>query len=153
MHWGVTQAGIFRNVAALIADVSFTFKEVEEVKTESTFVKPEEVLALVPENWVTLEFYLMNWNFMDTSMRVKTDTHLFTIKHNLVKRHGRIKDLVICKGSFTSANELSDDMKTLEDYGVTGAPDDPDKKLHKTMKLYYEFKPCDHDDPLLLVWK
>ena len=123
------------------------------MKAESTFVKPDAVTVEEPDKWVTLEFYLMNWNFMDTSMRTKTDTHLFTIKQHLVKRHGRIKDLVICKESFTSANELTDDMKTLEDYGVIGAPDDIDKKNHKTIRLYYEFKPCDHDDPLLLVWK
>merc|ERR1719231_579746 len=127
--------------------------DAEEVKPESTFVKPAEVTIEEPDKYVTLEFYLMNWSFMDTSMRVKTDTHLFTIKQKLVQRHGRIKDLVICKDSFTAKNELDDDMKTLEEYGVTGAPDDPDKSMHKTQKLYYEFRPCDHDDPLLLVWK
>ena len=59
----------------------------------------------------------------------------------------RIKDLVICKDSFAEKNELREDMKTLADYGIFGAPEDKDPV---SVQMYYEFKPCDHDDPLLL---
>ena len=39
----------------------------------------------------------MNWDFMNFDMKLKTTTHLFTIKEELTRRHGLIKNLVICK--------------------------------------------------------
>ena len=41
-------------------------------------------------------------------LRLKTETHLFTVKNALSERHGRIKDLVICKDSFTVVTKLLD---------------------------------------------
>ena len=39
-------------------------------------------------------------------------------------------------------------MKTLQDYGIFGAP--KGSETPAVLHIYYEFKPCDHDDPLLL---
>jgi len=108
---------------------------------------PPSMLMPDVENYVTLELNLMNWRFMNFKLRLKTETHLFTVKNALSERHGRIKDLVICKDSFAEKNELREDMKTLADYGIFGAPEDKDPV---SVQMYYEFKPCDHDDPLLL---
>lgn len=108
---------------------------------------PPSMLLPDVENYVTLEMNLMNWRFMNFKMRIRTETHLFTVKNTLAERHGRIKDLVICKDSFAEKNEMREDMRTLADYGIFGAPED---KEPVSVQIYYEFKPCDHDDPLLL---
>ena len=88
----------------------------------------------------------MNWKFMDDSTIVTDETHLFTIKKRLEEKHGRMKQLVICKDSYAERNELRDDMKTLKEYGILGAqkPNEP-----APITLFYEFKPLDHDNPLL----
>ena len=95
---------------------------------------------------VKLEFRLMNWNFLDFELECPTDTHVFTLKKKIIERHGRIKDLVVCKESYEEQNELTDDMKTLEEYGILGGTADD----NVVARIFYEFKPCDHDDPLLL---
>ena len=46
---------------------------------------------------------------------------------------------------------MRDDIATLEELGITGAPEDAEEPVE--VAIFYEFKPCDHDDPLLLVWK
>ena len=78
-------------------------------------------------NYVALSLKLMNWKFMDDSTVVTDETHLFTIKKKLEQKHGRMKQLVICKDSYAERNELRDDMKTLKDYGILGAqkPNEP----------------------------
>ncbi|KAJ8601476.1 hypothetical protein CTAYLR_005700 [Chrysophaeum taylorii] len=102
---------------------------------------------LIDKTVVTLDFRLMNWNFMNFKLSVPTSTFVFAIKQRLVERHGRIRDLVVCHTAFAQANEMSDDVKTLQDYGIRGAPHtEPPVEV----PIFYEFKPCDHDDPLLL---
>jgi hypothetical protein len=49
----------------------------------------------------------------------------------------RIKDLVICKDSFTEANEMLDEMKTLADYGITGSKRDNEAEI---VNVFYDFK-------------
>ena len=97
-------------------------------------------------SYVALSLKLMNWKFMDDSTIVTDETHLFTIKKRLEQKHGRMKQLVICKDSYAERNELRDDMKTLKEYGILGAqkPAEP-----APITLFYEFKPLDHDNPLL----
>jgi hypothetical protein len=98
-------------------------------------------------NYVTLQLKLMNWKFTDCSIVVPSEeTHLFTIKKRLEAMHGRMKGLVICKDSYAERNELKDDMKTLHEYGIFGAQKDAPPVL---VTLFYEFKPLDHDNPLL----
>lgn len=58
-------------------------------------------------------------------------------------------DLILCKGAFTEANELNDEMQTLEGYGIRGAPRGVDPEV--TVPVFYDFKPVAHDEPLLLV--
>jgi hypothetical protein len=101
----------------------------------------------IPTNNKTTQ--LLNWKYLNFTMRVRTTTRLFTIKRKLEERHGRICDLVVCKDSFCEKNEMNDDMMTLEDYGVEGCAKELDPVI---VQLFYDFKPCDHDDPLLLVW-
>ncbi|CAM9307782.1 unnamed protein product [Heterosigma akashiwo] len=111
---------------------------------------PAFVLAPDLEEWVTLQLNLLNWSYMNTEYRVKTSTHIFRIKNYLKERHGRIEELIICKDSFSEANEMADEMKTLEDYGVKGAPEDHEPPAR--CPIFYDFKQSDHHDPLLLVW-
>lgn len=67
----------------------------------------------------------------------------------LLEHHGRVDDLILCKGSFTEANELKDEMQTLKGYGIKGAPSGVDPPV--TVPLFYDFKPVAYDEPLLLV--
>jgi hypothetical protein len=39
------------------------------------------------------------------------------------QRHGPIMELKLCKDHFSEANELLNDLDTLEAYGITGAPE------------------------------
>lgn len=93
--------------------------------------------------WVTLDMHLMNWHFMNFKYRCKTTTCLFTIRNQLVKRHGLLKDLTIHKNEWAVKNEMSDDMATLEDYGILGAP--ASAPAPAVVNIYYEFTPCNSD--------
>ena len=66
-----------------------------------------------------------------------------------MEHHGRVDDLILCKGSFTEANELKDEMQTLKGYGIKGAPRGVDTPV--IVPLFYDFKPVAYDEPLLLV--
>lgn len=118
-------------------------------ESKETDFKP---LVLMPEteDWVTLDLKLLNWHYLNFQMRVKITTRLFTIKNRLVERHGRITELRVCKDQFNERNEMSDDMMTLAEYGIQGAPKDAEPMVYQ---IYYDFKPSDHDDPLLLVMR
>lgn len=67
----------------------------------------------------------------------------------LSERHGRITELTLCKGAFTEANELTDEMKTLKGYGIKGGPRGAEP--HVTVPIFFDFKPLAYDEPLLLV--
>lgn len=67
----------------------------------------------------------------------------------MLEHHGRVSDLILCKGSFTEANELTDEMQTLGGYGIKGAPREVEPFV--TVPLFYDFKPLAYDEPLLLV--
>jgi hypothetical protein len=109
--------------------------------------QPLVLLPEVPE-WVTLDLKLLNWNYMNFQWRVKTSTRLFAVREKLKDRHGRITELKICKEQFSAKNELKEDMATLEQCHIRGAPQDAPPIRYT---IYYDFKPVDSDDPLLLV--
>lgn len=48
---------------------------------------------------------------------------MVVLQQQIQKRHGPIMNLKMCKGHFAEATEMAQDMDTLEDYGVEGAPD------------------------------
>ncbi|DBA04281.1 TPA: hypothetical protein N0F65_002043 [Lagenidium giganteum] len=107
-------------------------------------------LVVLPEvqRFVTLDMRLLNWNYLNFKLRVKTTTRLFAIKQQIQKRHGPITDLKICKGHFSEANEMRHDMDTLADYGIEGAPEN---EVEAICLIHYDFKPEQHDNPLLLA--
>lgn len=76
-------------------------------------------------------------------------TCCFSSKNLLLEHHGRVDDLILCKGAFTEANELQDEMQTLKGYGIKGAPRGVEPAI--TVPLFYDFKPVAYDEPLLLV--
>lgn len=39
------------------------------------------------------------------------------------QRHGPVEELKLCKDHFSEANELLNDLETLEGYGINGAPE------------------------------
>mmetsp|Transcript_17646 Transcript_17646/g.23811 ORF Transcript_17646/g.23811 Transcript_17646/m.23811 type:complete len:168 (-) Transcript_17646:287-790(-) len=111
-----------------------------------------ETMEAELDRYVILNMKLMNWEFSNFELRVKTSVRLFTIKDELTERHGRIRNLILCKDSFSEENELckrpDDETKTLEEFGICGAPDGhPPVKV----EMFYKFKPVDSDAPLLLV--
>ena len=69
-------------------------------------------------------------------------------KTKIEERHGRVLDLKICKDHFGENYEMKRDMSTLKEFGIRG---DPDEKETNTILLYYDFKPLDLTDPLLLA--
>ncbi|CAK4066502.1 unnamed protein product [Aphanomyces euteiches] len=100
------------------------------------------------DEYVTLDMRLLNWSYLNFRFRTKTTTRLFTIKAEIEKRHGPITNLKICKDHFAEGNELTDDMLTLHDYGIDGSLPH-DKEV--VCLIYYDFKPTQHDNPLLLA--
>lgn len=70
--------------------------------------------------WVSLDMKLVNWAYLNYSIRVKLDTPLFSIKKRLVARHGRMSELRLYKDAVEDDNELVDEMITLEAAGVPG---------------------------------
>ena len=57
--------------------------------------------------WVTLSLNLMNWEFMNFEVPMRTSTYLFSIRKMLEDRHGRIQDLKICLGNFLEEKEMT----------------------------------------------
>ena len=125
---------------------------------------------VIPEyvpRYATLHCRLVNWVFMDFAL-VDVDvgkTRLFTIKRKIKQRHGKINDLKVYHGTIQPQSELKDDMKTLEELGIVGSPieDKPGESFagqeskgtpgtakRKEVTIWYDFKPDDHGDPLLL---
>lgn len=116
------------------------------------------------ENWVILDFKLLNWKYMNFQMKFRENTHIFSIKKILRERLGKMNDLKICFNSYSEANEVHNDMLTLAQCGVTGAPlsndiDEvtgvvpPDSVQLPTVTVYYDYKPSDFEDPVLLYFK
>eukprot|EP00591_Stephanopyxis_turris_P012320 CAMPEP_0195531660 /NCGR_PEP_ID=MMETSP0794_2-20130614/35994_1 /TAXON_ID=515487 /ORGANISM="Stephanopyxis turris, Strain CCMP 815" /LENGTH=108 /DNA_ID=CAMNT_0040663549 /DNA_START=22 /DNA_END=344 /DNA_ORIENTATION=- len=83
-----------------------------------------QALILPPdrEKWVTLDVKLVNWNFMDFKIRIRTTTPLFFLHKKLKERHGRMNDLKLYKRTVNEDNLMVDEFKTFEDYGVPGGP-------------------------------
>lgn len=121
------------------------------------------IIQIDPDLWVKLEFKLLNWNYMNFSTKVRDNSRIFALKKLLAERHGHIKDLKLCLNSFTEANELVDEMATLVDAGIKGeqqsysiAPDGSktlDDSQVPTYHIYYDFKPAESNDPVLLFFK
>ncbi|KAH7467311.1 hypothetical protein PRIC1_011361 [Phytophthora ramorum] len=99
-------------------------------------------------HYVTLDMRLLNWSYLNFKFRTKTSTRLFAIKQQIQKQHGPITDLKICKGHFSEANELRHDMMSLAEYGIEGAPQGEPEAV---CLIHYDFKPEQHDNPLLLA--
>ncbi|CAM9502411.1 unnamed protein product [Hapterophycus canaliculatus] len=123
----------------------------DEEASQAESSSPSEPVLVMPsdEEWVTLDLKLLNWKFLDFKHRARTTTHIFTIKNLLLQHHGRVADLILCKGAFTEANELSDEMRTLKGYGIKGVPRGMEPPV--VVPLFYDFKPVAYDEPLLLV--
>ena len=115
------------------------------------------------DHYVKLEFKLLNWKYMNFTMKFREDTHIFSIKKLLRERHGRMDDLKLCFNSFSEANEINDEMLTLLEYGLKGVQ--PEVKVDEeghlivsednipTIQVFYDFKPPNSDDAILLHFK
>jgi len=69
-------------------------------------------------HWVILHMNLMNWAFMDSELRLRSDSSVYELKGKLKAKHGAMVDLKVCIGAFEEDSELRDDGATLEDYGT-----------------------------------
>ena len=98
------------------------------------------------EKFVTLHLKLRDWHFLDFSLRLRVTTPLFKIRDHLVERHGNLAELSIFKGAVSEENEMSDEMKTLESYGIEGKADGEEEPAE--VNIYYDFIP-EMTDPLL----
>ena len=73
------------------------------------------------DNFLDLEFRMLNWKYMNFRQRFKETTNIFTIKKLLTERHGRVEDMKICVDAFSEANEIKDEMLTLKECGLKRA--------------------------------
>jgi hypothetical protein len=72
-------------------------------------------------------------------------------------------DLRICFHAFTEANEIKNEMLTLQECGLSGSVPDTfinnkgivqvDEKTIPIVQVFYDFKPTGHDDPVMLFFK
>eukprot|EP00981_Chlorochromonas_danica_P013106 scaffold5806_cov171-Ochromonas_danica.AAC.4 len=99
---------------------------------------------------------------MNFTLKVREDTHIFSIKKALRDRHGRMDDLKLCFNAFTENNEVKDEMVTLYDLGLRGAavgaavtPEEKEQedKGIPIVQLFYDFKPSNYSDPVLLYFR
>lgn len=125
-------------------------KKKDEAKTEAA----PPVYVPKRDPWINIEFKLLNWKFMNFSMRFRDDTHLFTIKKILQERHGKLDSLKLCFHAFTDNNEVHDEMITLREFGIKGVPIDlnnpQEVELIPTVQLFYDFKSTNFSDPVIL---
>eukprot|EP01031_Cornospumella_fuschlensis_P036287 gene36287-44021_t len=124
--------------------------------------EPEKPPPPIIENWIRIEFKLLNWKFMNFSMKFFENTNVFTIKRLLREKHGRIDDLKLCFHSFTDSNEVLDEMLTLLECGLKGHPvghavTPEEKELEEknipVVQCFYDFKPANYSDPVLLYFR
>jgi hypothetical protein len=127
---------------------------------EASEANAPQILEADRENYVILAFNLLNWAFMNFQQKFTENTHIFTIKKMLAERHGHLKDLKLCIGSYIEANEIVDEMLTLRECGLAGKPQVKyldennmvkiDESDVPVVQIYYDFKPADTGDPVLL---
>jgi hypothetical protein len=127
---------------------------------EASEANAPQILEADRENYVILAFNLLNWAFMNFQQKFTENTHIFTIKKMLAERHGHLKDLKLCIGSYIQANEIVDEMLTLRECGLAGKPQVKyldennmvkiDESDVPVVHIYYDFKPADTGDPVLL---
>ena len=89
---------------------------------------------------------------MDFQITVNANTNLHSVHKILHSKHGRrIKDLVLYKDAIVKEeNEMCDETKSLNDYGLTGGLIKDDAPNYS---ICYDFKPMnDCNDPVLLSW-
>ena len=104
------------------------------------------------DRFVNCQLKLINWIFLDFTLKGCNveKTRLFTIKRKIKERHGRVNNLKVYLGTVSPQTELTNDMATLEELGIEGSPKSEINEPEEVV-LYYDFKPFEHNDPLLLV--
>jgi len=98
------------------------------------------------ENIVTLQLKLINWTFQNFTIKVKTSTPLFSIANKLRQRHGKLRDLRLYKDTVNDDNILDGEFSSLHELGIQGS-----KTGDANCVIYYDFKPENVSDPLLLA--
>jgi hypothetical protein len=122
-----------------------------------------EALPTSLDNYVYLDFRMLNWKYMNFVQKFRDTTHIFTLKRLLTERHGRVGDMKICFDAYSEANEVKDEMMTIKDCGIKGRQPNmiPDEENggHKieegsipTVQVFYDFKPIDYSDPVMLYF-
>ena len=112
----------------------------------------EVTIAEKVDRFVNCQLKLINWIFLDFELKGCNveKTRLFTIKRKIKERHGRVTNLKVYLGTVSPQTELTNDMASLEELGVEGSPKSELNEPEEIV-LYYDFKPYEHNDPLLLV--
>ena len=94
---------------------------------------------------------------MNFSMKFKEETRIFTIKKILQERHGKLESLKLCFHAFVEANEVDDEMLTLKECGLKGVlvdiTNNDEVATIPTVQLFYDFKPVNFSDPVILFFK
>jgi len=106
---------------------------------------------------------MLNWKYMNFNMKFREDTHIFTIKKLLAERHGRVEELKLCFHAFSESNEVKDEMSTLKGCGIKGRQPQMvmgpsgsyiiEPESIPTVQVFYDFKPLDYSDPVMLFYK
>lgn len=135
-------------------------KKSDDEDREASDANAPQLLEPDRENYIFLSFNLLNWAFMNFQQKFTEGTHIFTIKKMLAERHGHLKELTLCIGSYVEEYKIKNEMLTLQECGLSGKPvakyldgngqvqvDESDVPV---VQIYYDFKPADTGDPVLL---
>jgi hypothetical protein len=98
--------------------------------------------------YCSLHMHLMGWQYANGTIVLKETSTIHELRQLLTERHGSMSELKICKESFSEQTEMTDEFRTLADYGFVGSCEgEPPSETN----IFYDFKACNYDDPLLLT--
>ena len=135
----------------------------QNIEAELTEVADNEIIRISKkaQRYCIINFNLVNWSYMNVSMKFSDETYIFKIKEALKKRHGCMDELKLCINAYADENEIQNEMLTLRDIGCVGkeptnlmvGPNGNtifDESELPKYHFFYDFRPSNLLDPLLL---
>ena len=122
-------------------------KKKDDTPERPPFMYEPPVMTDSVTQWVTVNFKLVTWGYLNFSDHVPTSTSLLALSDRIVKRHGGgIGNLKIYVQQVHPRNVAKDLTKSLADYGVMGG----EYQGGKTCSVYYDYDPEKQDCPLVI---
>ena len=128
----------------------------EEVKRAEEY---NNMINIPEHGWIKLDMKISNWKFNYFPIYVKSNDWLSKIYFKIIEKHGRVDDIRIFlnepgtvkpEGEGEGDEETSLDDMNMEIHELLDSFGDKVKKQAPEFPLYYDFKPHDSDEPILL---